>query len=195
MLIFLDVETTGLNPSLGDSICEIAMAEFSLDGKILSRYVRLVKPSASIPKKVSAIHGITAEMVETAVSFLDIGSEVVRYLTKSELVLGYNVKFDLDFLKAEFTRIGMSMPKIHYVDVLELARRYLPGRSSYKLSRVARDLGFESKGYHWAEDDVMATAYIFFRMAKDIPLFKENLFSKWIRRYGGWEEVGKKEER
>ncbi len=195
MLIFLDVETTGLNPSLGDSICEIAMAEFSLDGKILSRYVRLVKPSVSIPKKVSAIHGITPEMVKTAVSFLEIGNEVVGYLTKGELVLGYNVKFDLDFLKAEFMRIGMSMPKIYYVDVLELARRYLPGRSSYKLSRIARDLGFESKGYHWAEDDVMATAYVFFRMVRGIPLSKESLSLNWIRRYGGWEEVGRKEER
>ncbi len=182
MLTFLDVETTGLNPELGHGICEIALVSFSWGGKVISRYVRLIRPRVAIPEKVSAIHGITPEMVETAVPFGEVAEEVEEILRSSNLVLGYNIKFDLDFLRVEFDRIGRKMPPIQYIDVLEVARRLLPGRRSYKLSSLARALGFESQGFHWAEDDVRATAYVFFRLLNDTGLGREEI-SNWVRRY------------
>ncbi len=183
MLMFLDVETTGLNPASGDAICEIALIGFSWEGKMLSRYVRLVNPLVPISERVSAIHGITSRMVETADPFFAIAEEVKKCLEEAEYVLGYNVKFDLDFLMAEFSRCNVSFPGIRYIDVLELVRRYLPRRGSYNLSRIARDLGFKFSRFHWAEEDVIATAYVFFYIVKSFDKVGQDLVCEWVHNY------------
>jgi hypothetical protein len=65
--IFLDVETTGLDPA-SDEIIEMAMMpfDFSSDGRIFSvheSFSRFRDPGRPIPAAVAAITGITDEMV------------------------------------------------------------------------------------------------------------------------------------
>ncbi len=158
-LTFLDVETTGLSAER-DRICEIAILGFSGDRRLLSRYVRLVRPGGPIPEKVARIHGIAPVLVETAHPFSEIAEEVLEEL--DGVILGYNVGFDLGFLRSELERCGRQMPDLPVVDVLEMVRTHLPGLRSYRLSAVARRIGLEIRGIHWAEQDVLLTAGVFF---------------------------------
>lgn len=65
--IFLDVETTGMNPAT-DKIIELAMVPFEFDssGKIydvLRAYNAFQDPDMPIPQKITDITGITNDMV------------------------------------------------------------------------------------------------------------------------------------
>ncbi|NDD11792.1 MAG: hypothetical protein EB072_03880 [Betaproteobacteria bacterium] len=55
MPVFLDTETTGLSPSSGDKIVEIAIVDGS--GRILLN--SLVDPGRAIPWHATNVHGIT----------------------------------------------------------------------------------------------------------------------------------------
>ena len=66
-IVFLDLETTGLN-LVTDRVVEIAMLKVMPDGsRVMKR--KLVNPEMPIPKEVSEIHGITNEMVKDAPKF------------------------------------------------------------------------------------------------------------------------------
>lgn len=98
--IFLDVETTGLDP-LHDEIIELAMAPFTygLDGKIFDvgePFSRLREPSKPIPPQITKLTGIDDAMV--AGHAID-PAEVSRFVAPAALVVAHNANFDRRFLE------------------------------------------------------------------------------------------------
>ncbi|MEX0955039.1 MAG: 3'-5' exonuclease [Rhizobiaceae bacterium] len=98
--LFLDVETTGLDPSK-DEIIELAMLPFryTLGGdvvEILEPFDRLREPSMPIPPTVTALTGITDEMV--AGQRIDPG-EVSEFADSANLLMAHNAAFDRRFLE------------------------------------------------------------------------------------------------
>jgi DNA polymerase-3 subunit epsilon len=96
--LFLDVETTGLDPSR-DEIIELAMVPFtySLDGRIFEirdAFQTFRDPGRSIPPEVTAMTGITDEMV--AGQIID-PAEVVAVASGAALVVAHNAAFDRRF--------------------------------------------------------------------------------------------------
>ncbi|MCG6205828.1 3'-5' exonuclease [Rhodopseudomonas sp. HC1] len=96
--VFLDVETTGLNPQT-DEIIEIGMVPFDYgpDGRIFSvheSFSRLRDPGRPIPAEVAALTGITDEMVAgqsiTA-------AELETFLSDTVLIVAHNAAFDRRF--------------------------------------------------------------------------------------------------
>lgn len=67
-LVFLDVETTGLSPALGDRVVEIALIT-GRGTRQLRRLARLVNPGLPIPPEVQRIHGITDRHVAACPGF------------------------------------------------------------------------------------------------------------------------------
>ena len=78
--ICLDTETTGLDPLHGGRICEVAMLG-SRGGERAGSYATLLNPQVVISPEVTAIHGITNEMVASAPSFADIAFNLIDFLT------------------------------------------------------------------------------------------------------------------
>ncbi|OGL40128.1 MAG: hypothetical protein A2042_02745 [Candidatus Schekmanbacteria bacterium GWA2_38_11] len=62
---FIDVETTGLSPSFGDRICEIAILK-RRGKKIIDSFHTLVNPERQISQGAQAVNNITDEMVKNA---------------------------------------------------------------------------------------------------------------------------------
>lgn len=96
--LFLDVETTGLDPSR-DEIIELAMVPFtySLDGRIFeirAPYQQLRQPACSIPADVTALTGITNDMVEGHAINPD---TVTAIVSEADLILAHNAAFDRRF--------------------------------------------------------------------------------------------------
>ena len=100
MGLFVDVETTGLDPCR-DEIIELAMAPFTygLDGEIYAvgePFQQLRQPSAPIPPEITAITGIDDAMVEGKV--ID-PAEVSAFAAPAALIVAHNAAFDRRFLE------------------------------------------------------------------------------------------------
>jgi DNA polymerase III subunit epsilon len=98
--VFVDVETTGLDPS-DDEIIEIAMIpfDFSSDGRIFAvhePFSRFRDPGRAVPAAVTALTGITDEMVHGQT--ID-PAEVAAFLGPAVLVIAHNAGFDRRFLE------------------------------------------------------------------------------------------------
>lgn len=98
--LFVDVETTGLDPSRCE-IIELAMVPFvyGLDGQIFDvgrAFHQLRQPSHSIPAEVTAITGLTDAMV--AGRSID-PAEVAAFAAPAALVIAHNAAFDRRFLE------------------------------------------------------------------------------------------------
>jgi DNA polymerase-3 subunit epsilon len=98
--LFVDVETTGLDAAR-DEIIELAMVPFTygLDGRIFEiqpAFHRFREPSIPIPPEITALTGITADMVGGKT--ID-PAEVTAFATGSALVIAHNAGFDRRFLE------------------------------------------------------------------------------------------------
>lgn len=98
--LFVDVETTGLDPAK-DDIIELAMVPFrySLDGIIVDvgePFDRLREPAAPIPPTITALTGITDVMVGG--QRID-PEEVTQFALSAAVVIAHNAAFDRKFLE------------------------------------------------------------------------------------------------
>jgi len=104
-IAFIDLETTGINIST-DRIVEIAIVKVTPDGKKQVKR-KLINPMIPIPAGVSAIHGITDEMVKDAPTFKQVANEIKQFIDNCDLG-GYNSnRFDIPMLIEEFLHAGL----------------------------------------------------------------------------------------
>jgi DNA polymerase-3 subunit epsilon len=115
-IVFIDLETTGINVS-SDRIVEISALKISPNGNE-QWMTTLVNPEMPIPPKVTAIHGISDSDVTDAPTFKDIAKKLAAFLEGCDLA-GYNaMKFDIPVLAEEFLRttVDFNFIKRKYVD-------------------------------------------------------------------------------
>lgn len=104
--IFLDVETTGVDPQI-DTIIELAMVpfEYSADGRIFSvgeAFTGLNDPGRALPAVITQLTGITDEMLQGQA--LD-PAEVAAFLQGTHLIIAHNAAFDRVFFERFFPRL------------------------------------------------------------------------------------------
>ena len=94
-IIAIDTETTGLDPIL-DEIIQFSAVDF--DGNELADY--LIKPLFHKEwPEAEKINHIPPEAVKDCPTVFDIMGEIQSVLKNADLIIGYNVNFDLSFLK------------------------------------------------------------------------------------------------
>jgi DNA polymerase III epsilon subunit family exonuclease len=149
-LVFLDIETTGLDPEKGAKIIEIAMLK-TKDG-LDQKYESFVNPCCSIPEDCSKVNFIYDNMVKEAPSFKDIAKDIISFI-EDEIVVCHNASFDLLFVSKELSQAGIISKKFFYLDTLQLARQYFNFESN-KLASIANAIGVEVALSHRAMADV-----------------------------------------
>ena len=98
--VFLDVETTGLDPNRHE-IIELAMVPFTygMSGQIFSigePFQQLRQPKDPIPPEITTITGITDEMV----AGYDLDTQAVEaFIEDADLIVAHNAGFDRRFLE------------------------------------------------------------------------------------------------
>jgi DNA polymerase-3 subunit epsilon len=116
-LCVFDLETTGLQITK-DRIVQIAVIKLKPDGQT-ETFNELVNPGQPIPAEISAIHGITNEMVASAPTFEELAPRLLAFIGAADLA-GYNSnKFDIPVLSEELLRCGIDfdLGARHFVDV------------------------------------------------------------------------------
>jgi DNA polymerase III epsilon subunit len=176
--VIFDVETTGLSPTDGDRIIEIAAVKVK-DTKVVDKFYSLVNPQRSVPAQATQVNNITEDMLTNAPLAADILPQMIHFVGGA-CVAGHNVRFDLNFLCYELALIGRRLhDQTPAVDTLKMARELLPYLSNHKLAYLARSLGVVVDQTHRAMADVELTVAVFLRlmeMAGDKDLQKVSVF-------------------
>lgn len=157
MYAIIDIETTGLSPS-SEKITEIAI--ITHDGKnIVDEFSTLINPERKIPYRIINLTGINNHMVESAPKFYEVAKQIVE-ITDGKVIVGHNVRFDYGFIRNEFKSLGYIYER-KTLDTVKLSRKLIPGRKSYGLGRLCKDLEIENHARHRASGDAMATTKLF----------------------------------
>ena len=160
--IVLDTETTGLSPKYKDKMVQVTAIKF-IDFKPVQIFTTLINPKRSIPLNVSAIHGITNEMVEFSPVFEEVKDAFSEFIRGSILV-GHNISFDLSFLASE--GVNFLDLDVKIVDTLFLSRNLIEKKyiENYKLGTLCKYFCLDYFNYHNATEDVLGTSYVFLNL-------------------------------
>nr|WP_110462399.1 DNA polymerase III subunit alpha [Ruminiclostridium sufflavum] len=153
----LDLETTGFSP-VTEKITEIGIMKLK-DGKVTDEFSCFVNPEKPIPARVVEVTNITDEMVKDAETIEKVFPKMLAFLEGSVLV-AHNAEFDMGFLKYNAKGLGYDFD-FSYVDTLSLAKDIFPEYKTYKLGRIAKNLGIKVEVAHRALDDVDTTVKVF----------------------------------
>ncbi|MGB0499513.1 MAG: PolC-type DNA polymerase III, partial [Rubricella sp.] len=168
--VVFDTETTGLEPSAGDRLVQIA-GQRVVHGRLREGDVfdTLVDPGRPIPAASTAIHHITNEMVVDAP---DEGNAVRAFHAFAEgaVLVAHNAAFDLAFLSKVEGQSGVRFDQ-PVLDTVLLSAIAFPHESDHTLDGLAARLGvtIPEPLRHTALGDSVATADVFLRL---IPLLE-----------------------
>jgi DNA polymerase III epsilon subunit family exonuclease len=160
--VVLDVEAIGAR-AVPARIIELGAYRLR-SGKIIDEFQTLINPGAPLPRFITALTGITDEMLASAPRFADIVGAWLDFSGEAVLV-AHNSMFDLALLNQEIARVfpGCRMRNPELCTV-KLARRIVHNLDSHNLDTLAEHFGFEIPERHRAAGDARATAQILLRL-------------------------------
>ncbi len=129
--IGLDFETTGLDFTKDEPI-QIGIVEIDHTGQIINEFSSLLKPTKDLNELktiVWFITGISVDDIANAPTPQDILPNIKQFFTDNTILIGHNIKFDLEFLHKFF-------PDLSYADTIDtfpLAQGLIHYQSSYAL--------------------------------------------------------------
>ena len=156
MLIFLDIETTGIEQN--DKVCSIGMILLDDKNNITTNY-ELINEHKKINSKASSINHITNEMLKDKPSFQD--SLSINILEKnnnnSTTIVGHNINFTLNILKnSGFIFKGDT------IDTMRISKHLIEDSESYSLQFLRYDLKLykdDDKNLKESNLDIKLTAH------------------------------------
>jgi DNA polymerase-3 subunit alpha (Gram-positive type) len=129
------------------------------DGKVIDKFSTFVNPEKPIPPRVVEVTNITDDMVRNAETIDKVFPKMLEFIEGSILV-AHNAEFDIGFLRHYAKVLGHDFD-FTYLDTLSLAQDLFPQYKSYKLGRIAKNLGIKVEVAHRALDDVDTTVKVF----------------------------------
>jgi DNA polymerase III epsilon subunit-like protein len=166
-LVFVDIETTGLDPEIHE-IIEIAI--LPLKGPVWQTKIKPEHLDVASPKALE-INGYQdhPEDWEDAPRFLNIAPEIAAHL-KDTMIAGQNTQFDMGFIRSLFKRHDLPLKGVPYswVDTVSLAYEHLVplGTPDLKLGTTCDFLGISNDGQHTAAADVYRTREAYLKMIR-----------------------------
>ena len=158
----IDFETA--NSSMA-SACSVGLVKVR-DGQVVDRIGWFIQPPMGHDHFIdwnTRIHGITADMVMDAPSWVDQMADLLAFTGDDHLV-AHNAGFDMGVIKAACIATGFAVPSYSYFCSLQIARNTYT-LDSYRLPSVALAVGFADFPHHDAVADAEACAAIIIHAA------------------------------
>jgi len=168
LFAIIDIETTGQSYKFG-KITEVALYQHN-GQEVTNSFTTLINPEMDIPYFITELTGINNEMVKNAPKFYEVAKTLVE-MTRGRTFVAHNASFDYKFMKEEYEKLGFNYNRKTMCTV-KLARKLLPGHSSYSLGKLCSDLGIEINGRHRAAGDALATVKLFEILLKQNESFQ-----------------------
>lgn len=162
--IVLDTETTGLNAT-EDELLQVSIIDN--EGTVLfDSYIRPTQHTEWA--EAERVNHITPEMVADAPTIAEVMPDINDILKRYDKIVGYNVRFDADFLKnngAEFA------DNTNFVDSMKIFSLYFSADNKRcKLTEAADYFCYdwsEHKEAHNSLGDCFATLYVYKKLTTD----------------------------
>ena len=182
-LFFFDTETTGVNPYF-DRIIQFGgiFGEYDPENETFTQRFEInqyINIPWNIPPEASKIHGIYKQDLE---NYAMMDSYIMGFLwciQEADFVIGHNVDFDKNMLKAEAKRCHIDFPfdQVKWLDTMKRTTWLIPGsKKRPKLQELYTFL--YGKPFDWAHDamaDIRATKDCFLQLIKSTNLFDQAL--------------------
>lgn len=153
-IVAIDIETTGLDCTQNSIISISAVRKVSKEYKTFNRYIKI---STSIPENIVKLTGITDTLlVNEGVELIDGLKDLISFLGKS-IVVGYNVRFDFDFLHAACKQASLDSPANRVVDLAMLVKKDNEFLDNYRFATVLKEYEIDNTQPHNSLSDSMAT--------------------------------------
>ncbi len=174
--VAFDTEATGRHPIIS-GLVEIAGVKFRGSGELLESRTQLINPGRLIPLEVTAVHGITDEMVASQPGVADVVPAFVEWMcavnggirddSNLNVLIAHNATFDVSFLQVALTRLGLPLPPNPVLDTLKLSRNYVQESRNHRLKTLVEYFGQgEDVSYHRAEADSRHVMHVFMELLK-----------------------------
>ena len=162
----IDLETTGLYPRGNDRIVEVSIKKVTQSGNLLESYLTLINPRRDLGPV--SLHKISNIDIEDAPEFEEVIGNILNLINNTCLV-AHNVRFDLNFLLAEFERANFShnISEKNTLCTLKFANEAGLPR---KLEGIQNQLFGNIDKLHTAENDTEVIK----------GLFKSHNLGKWL---------------
>lgn len=128
--IILDTETTGLEPSQGHRIIELAGVEVLSRRMTGNHFHRYLNPERTSDAAAKQVHGIEDDFLLDKPKFPEVAKEFIDYISGAELII-HNAPFDLAFLNNELGLAGFKTVQDYadsVTDTLVVAKELHPGK-------------------------------------------------------------------
>ncbi len=158
----VDVETTGLRARGGDRVTDVAVVHVE-GSRVEVALESLVDPGIPIPGFITALTGISDELVRGAPRFEDLADQVVAALN-GRVFVAHNARFDWAFVHAELERAGAYAPRVQRLCTVRMARALVPELERRGLDSVCHFFGLETDRRHRAGGDALVTAAVLRRL-------------------------------
>ncbi len=171
-LLFLDLETTGLNPGTNE-ITEIgALLVSPGDFKILETFQTRVMPThlETASPEALVIGHFDLEIWKKEAIALEPALKRLSEIGQKSILAGFNLTFDWAFLQTAFNQVGMEDPfYYHRYDVMSAAFSVLydePGLTKFSLSEMCRFFNVTNRAAHTAFADAEATFEVYLGLVR-----------------------------
>ncbi len=153
--LVLDTETTGLEPTQGHRLIEVAAVEM-INRRFTGNYIHYyINPEREIDAGAQKVHGITNQFLDDKPKFHEIADDLFAYLDGSELII-HNAPFDLGFLDHEFLNLNKAFQKnfskisecCSIIDTLVMARKKHRGQKN-NLDALCKRYQVDNSGRDW----------------------------------------------
>ena len=184
-LVFVDIETTHLNPAIGE-IIEISMIR--CQDNIEIRYTTKIKPQRIHHADPGAlkVNGYNPEEWQDAPEAKYVAQKISSFMMNAHPV-GHNVSFDVEYLREFCHQNGVPyLASRKKIDTVVLSMEHLPFLPSHSLSTLRAFFGLSLIGAHRAEKDCEDMRWIYNR------LNRASAFSRLLWRLKYWYIKNKK---
>ena len=162
--IVIDTETTGLNAA-EDELLQVSI----IDNECVVLFDSYIRPTQHTEwAEAERVNHITPEMVDNSPTIEEVMPEINNILKRYDKIVGYNVRFDADFLKhngAEFA------DNTNFVDSMKIFSLYFSADNKRcKLTEAADYFCYdwsEHEEAHNSLGDCYATLYVYKKLTTD----------------------------
>lgn len=144
--IVIDTETTGLNAA-EDELLQVSIIDN--EGTVL--FDSYIKPTQHTEwAEAERVNHITPEMVDNSPTIEEVMPEINDILKRYDKIVGYNVKFDIGFLRENYAEFS---EKVEQVDAMEMFApiygEWNEQKENYKWQKLTTAANYY--GYDWSE--------------------------------------------
>ena len=160
--VVFDTETTGLYPENGCRVIEFCLLKYK-DGVLVDKLTSLINPDSILPARVTEITGITNDDVKEQPFMNTYINQIIDFIG-SNIVIGHNISFDLNFLKSEINRCQFETKELYVncIDTLDMVKKTIYDVENNKLETLKEYFGIQTSS-HRALADCETTSEVYIR--------------------------------